>query len=244
MIKFLRKYRLKTLLENKLGRYVFYAIGEIILVVIGILIALHINNLNENKKSDNQLSNIYNEVRLNLKSDLADIDEIIIEYQELQNRLEKMVTVEYSNILLDSITADNYLDCIPCQGDINSYIPFEIKDKGFELLKTFNDFNAKNNKELTNEILEFYTIKESANIVLDKLKEESFNNIKFFEEFPWYNDFMNGTYNPEAINFFAKNQRFKNKVITYKLIAIKNYLPLLKQYKVDATVLLNKLEKA
>jgi hypothetical protein len=56
MIKFFRKFRQNLLLENKTGkpalpagRYFKYAIGEIILVVIGILIALQINNWNEAK---------------------------------------------------------------------------------------------------------------------------------------------------------------------------------------------------
>jgi len=43
MIKFFRKIRQKLLIENKFSKYILYAIGEIILVVIGILIALQIN---------------------------------------------------------------------------------------------------------------------------------------------------------------------------------------------------------
>ena len=46
MIKFFRKIRQKLLSENKFSKYLLYAIGEIILVVIGILIALQINNQN------------------------------------------------------------------------------------------------------------------------------------------------------------------------------------------------------
>ena len=38
--------------ENKLSKYLIYAVGEIILVVIGILIALQVNNWNENRKND------------------------------------------------------------------------------------------------------------------------------------------------------------------------------------------------
>jgi hypothetical protein len=50
MIKFFRKIRQKMLTENKLSKYLIYAIGEIILVVIGILIALQINTWNKNKQ--------------------------------------------------------------------------------------------------------------------------------------------------------------------------------------------------
>ena len=50
MIKFFRKIRQNLLSQGKTGKYFKYAIGEIILVVIGILIALQINNWNEYQK--------------------------------------------------------------------------------------------------------------------------------------------------------------------------------------------------
>jgi hypothetical protein len=50
MIKFFRKIRRKLLTENKFSKYLLYAIGEIVLVVIGIIIALQVNNWNENRK--------------------------------------------------------------------------------------------------------------------------------------------------------------------------------------------------
>jgi len=244
MIKFFRKIRQKMLNENKFSKYLLYAIGEIVLVVIGILIALQINNWNENKKSKSQLNNIYNEVELNLKSDLTNIDDVITQYEKLELRLEKMITKEYSSIPLDSINANNYSDFIPSKRDINNFIAFEIQDKGLGLIKTYNDFNTSGNKELTNEIIQFYNIAESLNMVLTKLKEESFDNIKYFEQFSWYSDYMNIKYNLGAIDFFVNNEIFKNKVVTYRLIAISNYLPLLREYKKSATILLDKLETA
>jgi hypothetical protein len=53
MIKFFRKIRQRLLSGNKFSKYLIYAIGEIILDVIGILIALSINNWNENRKIKN-----------------------------------------------------------------------------------------------------------------------------------------------------------------------------------------------
>lgn len=52
MIKFFRKIRQRLLTENKFSKYLLYAIGEIVLVVIGILIALSINNWNEANKQE------------------------------------------------------------------------------------------------------------------------------------------------------------------------------------------------
>jgi len=52
MIKFFRKIRQRLLTENKFSKYLLYAIGEIALVMIGILLALQVNNWNENRKKE------------------------------------------------------------------------------------------------------------------------------------------------------------------------------------------------
>ena len=52
MIKFFRKIRQNLLSEENTGNYLKYALGEIVLVVIGILMALQINNWNEQRKTD------------------------------------------------------------------------------------------------------------------------------------------------------------------------------------------------
>ena len=57
-------------MENKAGKYFKYAIGEIVLVVIGILIALSINNWNENRKNGIKERVILRSLRVNLKENL------------------------------------------------------------------------------------------------------------------------------------------------------------------------------
>lgn len=74
MINFFRKIRQRLLADNRLGKYALYAIGEILLVVIGILIALQINNWNEGRQSakfERQLLVSFNN---GLSEDLADIE--------------------------------------------------------------------------------------------------------------------------------------------------------------------------
>ena len=73
MIKFLRRFRQQLLTENKFSKYLLYAFGEIVLVVIGILIALQINNWNENNKSEKEANFQLSKLRDNLISDKAQL---------------------------------------------------------------------------------------------------------------------------------------------------------------------------
>jgi hypothetical protein len=73
MIKIFRKIRQNSLIENKTGKYFKYAIGEIVLVVIGILIALSINNWNEGEKDLNKEITILKNIKKDVISDTLDI---------------------------------------------------------------------------------------------------------------------------------------------------------------------------
>ena len=77
MIKLFRKIRQKLLSENRFRKYLLYAIGEIILVVIGILIALQINNWNDEKKERAIEVKILKEIHSNLEHDLFEIQDDI-----------------------------------------------------------------------------------------------------------------------------------------------------------------------
>ncbi len=70
MIKFFRKIRQNLLMENKTGKYLKYAIGEIVLVVIGILIALQVSNWNQDRmkiaQEKDDLENLKEELQNNI----------------------------------------------------------------------------------------------------------------------------------------------------------------------------------
>ena len=81
MIKFYRKIRQRLLTQNKFSKYLLYAIGEIVLVIIGILIALSINNWNENNKLEELKQVYYQQLLIDLNKD----KEYIIEKINLYN---------------------------------------------------------------------------------------------------------------------------------------------------------------
>ena len=73
MIRFFRNIRKRLLVENRFTRYLIYATGEIVLVVIGILIALQLNLWKEESKSTDIEHKILEEIRNGLDKDLTDI---------------------------------------------------------------------------------------------------------------------------------------------------------------------------
>lgn len=84
MIKFFRRIRQQLLSEGKIRQYLFYALGEILLVVIGILIALQINNANEDSKQKRKAENYRLTLTSELNADLSKIGQLDSLYQRNQ----------------------------------------------------------------------------------------------------------------------------------------------------------------
>ncbi|TYA58269.1 DUF6090 family protein [Formosa maritima] len=93
MIKFFRKIRQNLIMENKTSKYFKYAIGEIVLVVIGILIALQINNWNENRLKSNKetaiLANIHKEFKQNKKQ----LDSVVGLHKKVHSNCSKIINL-------------------------------------------------------------------------------------------------------------------------------------------------------
>jgi len=118
MISFFRKIRLRLLTNNRLRKYLLYAIGEIFLVVIGIVIALQLNLWNEDRKA----SAIHRELLGLLIIDLQDKKQEIADdidaftnylkrYEEFRSRWETTRTIDTANLkqVLRQSTQDHWL---------------------------------------------------------------------------------------------------------------------------------------
>ena len=99
MIKFFRHIRKSLLIENKTSKYFKYAFGEIFLVVIGILIALQINNWNEKRKDRVQEQIVLNQLFSDFQSNLEQLD------QKIKVRSEMMSSAEELLYLIDNESA-------------------------------------------------------------------------------------------------------------------------------------------
>jgi hypothetical protein len=109
MIKFFRKIRRNLLIESKTGKYFKYAIGEIILVVIGILIALQINNWNEERKSNKKETASLKSLQSEL---ISSLEELKYDYKTSEIFYQSTEDVYYyiqtKSKLVDSMYIDFY----------------------------------------------------------------------------------------------------------------------------------------
>ena len=150
MIKFFRNIRFDLMSTNKTGKYLKYAIGEILLVVIGILIALGINNWNENRKLRNQ-ELLYLE---NLKSDLSLQIQMLDVYIEYEN-----IIINQSNDIIAHYNLNNgfnNMDSIfPKLHDLSTRWTFSNANSTLIQMLNSNQINIIQNQKLKNELIEF-----------------------------------------------------------------------------------------
>ncbi|WGK65852.1 DUF6090 family protein [Croceiramulus getboli] len=88
MLKFFRNIRKKLIEQEHVRKYILYAVGEILLVVIGILIALQINNWNQERQEQQQLEASLLLMQLNLKEDIKKLEDQIAYNESIQKHID------------------------------------------------------------------------------------------------------------------------------------------------------------
>ena len=153
MIKFFRKIRQNLLTAGKTEKYFKYAIGEIILVVIGILIALGINNWNENRKDSKQERIVLMSLLDNLQLAKKQSELLISEEEALKKRLIRILGIESNPNV-----------------NINQIIPDSIfKTTVWDLQNDQPTFNVYSNLKNTNKL----------SLIKNKNVNEKFTNLEF-----------------------------------------------------------------
>ena len=167
MINFFRKTRKKLADDNRPLKYMRYAIGEIVLVVIGILIALSINNWNEWRKDRIIEKSVLIELRDNLDRNIAIIDNATTEIIRVNQICTTIIEIiEEKKSYPDTLI--NYFNLLDRSG---SYL-FKVNRNGYESLKNIG-FEILSSKELKNEVLSLFeisytTYEQSRNLITSK----------------------------------------------------------------------------
>ena len=219
MIKFFRKIRKKLIEQGKTVNYLKYAIGEIILVVIGILIALQINNWNEQKKLKQQEITSYCKIQEDLTVDISNIDKTLLSLSKRQNIAKRLlinllkIQEDKSILLKDYIPAVRSLYFIPSKAAIS-----DITSSGkLENLK---------NQNLKSAILNFYVEQDYLLNIIEgnnqrlKLKDIHNNETDFgYQELPLYENIYG-----DELKQLLKSTDWQKDATNTIFINLKDYL--------------------
>jgi len=145
MLKFFRTIRKNLLEQGKTANYLKYAIGEIVLVVIGILIALQINNWNESRKNRAYELTMLEEVHKELVKDLELIERLIPSLKRSQHSFRKLAVMKTDpGHNLDSL--DFHLQRVDGYG-----LTFTVNKSPFEAIKS-GGLDRISNQEIRNNL--------------------------------------------------------------------------------------------
>lgn len=151
MIKFFRKIRRQLLAKNKFSKYLLYAIGEIVLVVIGILIALQINNWNQSKQESNKEKVYLRNVEADLKQQLSYIS-IQLEHEYEHDSLAASILDRYNRekrLRIDSVISKQL-------NTLTVRKTFIKADPTYQDLISSGNIKLIKDENLRNEILSYY----------------------------------------------------------------------------------------
>ncbi|WP_411768155.1 DUF6090 family protein [Winogradskyella sp. A3E31] len=209
MIKFFRHIRRSLIQKNQMGKYFKYAIGEILLVVIGILIALQINNWNEDRKTRmvevKMLKNIKNSLVSDIKNQInPNLDQLELDMRNIEDIKNFF---EISEVHHDSMNL-KYKTLMYSKNhdyEVTSYKALE--NEGLHIIQ---------NPELKSRILKLYNM--SYPEIEFTISNFSNNLMTFFrpnmrELFNFLDDNRMNGYSPVDYVQLKNNRDFKNNLI-------------------------------
>ncbi|WP_370476950.1 DUF6090 family protein [Tamlana flava] len=223
MIKFFRNIRKNLLAEGKTANYLKYAIGEIVLVVIGILIALQINNWNENKKERKQEHKVLTELLSSLENNYTSM---------VSDSLNRVTWNTSSNIVINFLESD-----LPYSDTLNIHFQHARKPgtnlslsyAGYEGLKNVG-YDIITSDSLRKSIVELFELTHKA------LLEE----MEYFESFqPNRQSNIDRLFSYDDKNFNL-NEPFNVPLKPNNIDTLKNdsiYLSLIKSVKIQRNII-------
>ena len=227
MINFFRQIRKKLADDNRPLKYMRYAIGEIVLVVIGILIALQINNWNEERKERRLVLSYYKELRGDLNNDLVNIN-LAIDTVHVTEKLSVYV-YDFINFNLKEVDSSKLIMAFISSERLAF---FSRSKNAYANLISSGDIQLIPNKELKNRLGNYHDTNQWLWTVHDEKLKQTYAD---------YGDYIHHFTDPLMVrNFYAAYFEFieidsLDSVVPYESLSINwekvrsdsNYLALL-----------------
>lgn len=196
MLRYFRKIRENLLSEKKFSKYLLHALGEIVLVVIGILIALSIDNWNELRKKTNLKQGYIESLKKDLAADTvyfnSQIEKDSIDLEQMQSFSNRLSNPNTTMDTLIQIARYEFLPYTDIKNELN--------------LSTYNTLIATGNIDIfdakTSEyLLKFNNLQLNSNSLIDRNDELYFNSVVTYRSKYPFNSSRNGI-NGDFMNSF------------------------------------------
>ncbi|AVR45386.1 hypothetical protein C7S20_08945 [Christiangramia fulva] len=219
MIKVFRNIRQKLVEQNKVRNYVLYAVGEIFLVVIGILIALQVNNWNEGRKQNIEKDLIMQSLVTDLKMDTLVIHKTL---NSLQHDTTEVVGF-IKRMSSSGVTIDTLIQIARFEYNPKINVAVAFNDNTFKSLLSSGDLNILD-KWMQDEILQLNALHQE-NVSRTELNVGAYvNQVISYERMYPLGDY--GNINPNSILAnaiwdeaqFEELGRFLNALISIRYI--------------------------
>ena len=216
MTKLFRKIRQKMLTENKTGTYLKYAFGEIVLVMIGILLALQVNTWNENKKSNIKfnklLVNVFNDLKVDLEIAQSNID-----FYKNKDSLA-------NDIINGKLSVSDYKNNPRRNSMIFGYRGFRVTNMGYNALMQNTENIPSEYEQLIVDLNRQYIVTaermESSLTVFASIVKSA--RTRYALNFPWYSQ-NDSVSNEKRWQHLANNPIYKNEARLYRRYGVRNF---------------------
>lgn len=185
MLKFFRKIRQRSLTENKFSKYLLYAIGEILLVVIGILIALQINNMNEDRVQAKELNGLMKSISSGIRSDIRYLRLIKTARENIGIRADSIFDT-YIDVQKPTLDFDDYAYMANTFDELTSVVYYLPNTSAFESLKNSIYLSKLQGTDIELLLHTFYSSAERI-----QKQEEDYNRLMKSDYQTWSNIFRN-----------------------------------------------------
>lgn len=202
-----------------------YAIREVILVVMGILIAVGINNANENRKQKKELRNIYQIIEKDLKNDIEEIDGILEFYEKNKAYYDKAVRGE--------LTKKDYDEKPRLAFIIMGFPEISFDKRGFNLLSASILENDLTQDSLPSKIIDFYSERFLEIKIDNDFRQMDFeDNYMFWKNNKaWWSEFTSEKSSARFVDYALNSQDYKNRVSTFVFLTYDVFNPELVEFK-------------
>ena len=242
MIKFFRKIRQKLLSENKFTKYLLYAIGEIVLVVVGILIALYINNRNQKqqelKKIDAILAEVMDEIELNIE----ETNKLMKFYKEKDSMAAIVLSSgKHFKPFNQEVINEKSARILWALPTVTEQVFFT--DKAFVNLTNNANLIPEKYKNTYTKLYELYIRNQTSVMALnEEMRNNGISNVKEREQFEWYSHTSSELNNEGFIDYVLNDYRYKNKVRIVLTDGINRHLKSAVKYRDKALTCFNELK--